>query len=48
MAKNNFFFSIIWLVVLVLLAWPLAIAVSWIWILLQVRISSGPPMNANG
>eukprot|EP00533_Pseudo-nitzschia_delicatissima_P004707 CAMPEP_0116094330 /NCGR_PEP_ID=MMETSP0327-20121206/9073_1 /TAXON_ID=44447 /ORGANISM="Pseudo-nitzschia delicatissima, Strain B596" /LENGTH=77 /DNA_ID=CAMNT_0003585925 /DNA_START=56 /DNA_END=289 /DNA_ORIENTATION=+ len=35
MAKNNFFYSIIWLVVLVFLAWPLAMAVSWIWILLQ-------------
>eukprot|EP00536_Pseudo-nitzschia_multiseries_P002917 jgi/Psemu1/301664/fgenesh1_kg.41_\ len=35
MANNNFFFSIIWLIVLIFLAWPIAWACAWFWILLQ-------------
>jgi len=38
MGNNNFFFSIIWLLLLVCLAWPIAFACAWVWIFLQVSI----------
>ena len=36
MGNNNLIFSVIWLALLVFLAWPIAWACSWLWILLQV------------
>ena len=39
MANNNIFFSLIWLIVLIFIAWPIALCCAWLWILLQVSTS---------
>jgi hypothetical protein len=41
MRSRNFCYSIVWLFVLICIAWPLAFFVGGVWIVLQVRVIAG-------